>query len=571
MDSDLIYLLYEQCMSSTMDIASVFSALNHNPELKDLSCINFQRLLRCASALKDDVLQPQPHMVSVIAPPDILPPIITEFLSDLFHITLEAVDMLWDVVKDIVWVLPTELEEREAVETMFCLHGKDRGLTALVLYPPNKTCINAECNAQQCGSVLKKEEQCQIVVFTQAEDCATRTTTIIMLSDQGLGTIMEDYQVHCNSHDQDWQFKTSPTTEEVWDTFILLALLNDHECHSSRLRIPHDQYQKDRYTIAMHTRNEHIITHGQYELPHACHGCMRIFHMPDGMTHYTKVVVTDGVTVGRPCCAVPHCKNSLESTRHRFCSADPNHKQRETMCAVEGCDKLVAHDDHTGKYRKACANPVHLKMEDMKAVSTWSGKSKMQRTKTAKLNDALTSTGADEDALPVQDIDEWYNHNPSTGNVSLVQASSSSSTGVVNCLPLTSSMDSQMLDVCPDKDEAVKLKATFFWQRTNNEQLFICPCGVISGRGTMYHHEAVSNVLVLFEKIFSLPHARKPQHLIYDSNCNALREVESRKIKFFEGMGMCVDAFHHKTKHKASDTFCQQHCDMKAYPELLDE
>jgi hypothetical protein len=67
-------------------------------------------------------------VVSVIAPPDVLPPIITEFLSNSFHITLEAVDMLWDVVKDIMWVLPTELEEREAVETMFRLHGKDRGL-----------------------------------------------------------------------------------------------------------------------------------------------------------------------------------------------------------------------------------------------------------------------------------------------------------------------------------------------------------------------------------------------------------------------------------------------------------
>lgn len=71
--------------------------------------------------------------------------------------------------------------------------------------------------------------------------------------------------------------------------------------------------------------------------------------------------------------------------------------------------------------------------------------------------------------------------------------------------------------------------------------------------------------------MFSLPRARKPHHLIYDSNCNALREVESRQLKFFEGMGMCVDAFHHKTKHKASDRFCQERCDMKTYPELLDE
>ncbi|KAG1764414.1 hypothetical protein EDD22DRAFT_775946 [Suillus occidentalis] len=111
-----------------MDTASVFSALNHNPELKDLSYISFQRLLRCASALKDDILQPQPHAAPVTAAPDVLPPIITEFLSDSFHISLDAVDQLWDAVKDIVWALPTEVEEREAVEAMFLLHGKDRGL-----------------------------------------------------------------------------------------------------------------------------------------------------------------------------------------------------------------------------------------------------------------------------------------------------------------------------------------------------------------------------------------------------------------------------------------------------------
>lgn len=282
----------------------------------------------------------------------------------------------------------------------------------------------------------------------------------------------------------------------MWDSFVLLALLDDHRRHGSHLRIPHNNDQKDRYTLAMRARNEYIITHGQDELPHACCGCMRVFRMPDGTSRCTEVVVTDGVTVGRPCCAVPHCKNPLESQRHRFCSADPSHKQRETMCAVEGCDIPVVHDSHTGKYRKACADPIHLKMEDMKAASTRSGKSKTQRMKTAKLNNALTSAGVDEDMLPIQDLDEWYNHNPSTGNVRLVQATSTSSTGVTDCLPASSDPISQIPDTCQDKEESFKLKAMFFRQRTNNEQLFIRPCGVISGRGTMYHHEAVSNVLV---------------------------------------------------------------------------
>lgn len=32
---------------------------------------------------------------------------------------------------------------------------------------------------------------------------------------------------------------------------------------------------------------------------------------------------------------------------------------------------------------------------------------------------------------------------------------------------------------------------------------------------------------------------------------------------------MCVDAFHLRTKHKASDTFCRTRCDPKHYPELI--
>lgn len=298
----------------------------------------------------------------------------------------------------------------------------------------------------------------------------------------------------------DWQFKMSVTTEEVWDAFIILALLDGHQDQGTRLCVSHGNNQSDRFTAAMQARNEKIITHGQEELPHACLGCMRLFMLPDGTTRYTEVVVTDGVTVGHPCCAVPHCKNALASTRHRFCSVDLSHKYLETVCAVDGCDKPVVHDKSTGKPRKACNDPLHLRMEDAKSVLSRSGKSKTQRMKSAKLNDALAASSVDdahtlEDVLPVQDVDEWFEHDPLTGNVCLQQASVTSSTGIVDPSALLIEPRHNS-GACPSKDEVPKLKAVFFRKRTNNEQLFIRPCGVISGRGTMYHHEAVSNVLV---------------------------------------------------------------------------
>ena len=37
------------------------------------------------------------------------------------------------------------------------------------------------------------------------------------------------------------------------------------------------------------------------------------------------------------------------------------------------------------------------------------------------------------------------------------------------------------------------------------------------------------------------------------------------------GIGMCVDVWHFKNKHKVTHEYCQKHCNLIQYPELLDE
>ncbi|KAG1722830.1 uncharacterized protein EDB91DRAFT_1034169, partial [Suillus paluster] len=118
--------------------------------------------------LKDDIIQPQPHTVSIMAAPNILPPSITNFLSDVVAISPESVDALWDIMKDLAWVLPTVNEARADEENAFRLYGHQRGITSHTLYPPTKQCTNPECSAWQLGTVLKKEEQRQAVIFTHA-------------------------------------------------------------------------------------------------------------------------------------------------------------------------------------------------------------------------------------------------------------------------------------------------------------------------------------------------------------------------------------------------------------------
>ncbi|KAG2152954.1 hypothetical protein DEU56DRAFT_850012, partial [Suillus clintonianus] len=598
-----------------MDIRSLFSAMQQHDQLAIMPFLDLTTFLRCASLLKDDILQSQPHTVSVLIAPDVLPPSVNEFLAERFAFSEDTVDVLWDIVKDLVWMLPTAGEAADEEEEIFRLYGHKRGISKSIipkhtLYPPVKTCINPDCNAWRNNSLLKKEEQRRVVVFTHAQGAhpawsihlkcrvchmnyhhnysvkdGTRTyydgipsylqvaehqfiqlelamswmdLMQIPVSAMNCARVYDIGQSrrapNCNVN---WQFGSSLTTEEVWDSFTLLALLDDHHRTGIHLRVPHGGDQKDRFTHAMRERTERIITHGQEELQHACDGCLRVFEAPDGTLSRTEVVVTDGVTVGHPCCAVPRCTNPLANTRHQYCTIDPTHKRLEVICAVEGCNRPVTRDSQSGKLRKACDDPIHLQMEVLNVESMRSGKSRTRRQKLAKSGDAITSI----DNLPIQDGDEWYEHDGHTGDTRLVQPAVTISTGV----------DDEEDRACEAKETQGKLKAIFRRQRTNNEQLVVRPCGIINARSTMYHHEAVSNVLLLIEQIYSLPRARKPQHLIYNSNCNALREVRSRQIKFFDGVGMCVDAFHHRTKHKASDTLCREHCDMKAYPELLDE
>ena len=236
--------------------------------------------------------------------------------------------------------------------------------------------------------------------------------------------------------------------------------------------------QQDCFTAAMRVRTERIIVFGQDELPHACDGCVRIFKTADGRTLCTEVVVTDGVTIRRPCCAVPYCKNPLASNRHCFCSAKPTHHARKLICVVDGCERPVTTN------AKSCNDPLHSKMEKIYLDGLQSSKSKSQRQKLAWLDDALASQRPDDPQE--NDHEEWFEFHMHTNSVRVIRTTKTS-TGV-------SDLDSTW--TCNGIETTSKVKAVFRCCRTNNEQLVVRPCGIINGRGTMYHHEAISNVLV---------------------------------------------------------------------------
>jgi hypothetical protein len=62
----------------------------------------------------------------------------------------------------------------------------------------------------------------------------------------------------------------------------------------------------------------------------------------------------------------------------------------------------------------------------------------------------------------------------------------------------------------------------------------------------MFGAEAVSKFLVMVKNTFSVPGAQKPEHIFYDTNCDARQQAE--KDPWFKDVGMCVHAWHFRNK-----------------------
>jgi hypothetical protein len=79
-----------------------------------------------------------------------------------------------------------------------------------------------------------------------------------------------------------WQFGSKLTTDHVWDTFLILLLLEDHLQHHSQLQVPQTGSQNNQFNDVMDNRNNQIVPNGQFEMPHYCHKCLCVFQMDDG-------------------------------------------------------------------------------------------------------------------------------------------------------------------------------------------------------------------------------------------------------------------------------------------------
>ncbi|KAH9834909.1 uncharacterized protein C8Q71DRAFT_710647 [Rhodofomes roseus] len=225
----------------------------------------------------------------------------------------------------------------------------------------------------------------------------------------------------------------------VSDAFFLFALLRDHDEHETLLVLQNDTNQSIRLSSALLQRNTAMVGPGQEQWNHICDRCCA--QKVDGDT--MRAVVTDGVTVGRPCCGVHDCKGRLLSQRARFCDTHINY---ERQCSILGCEN----DAESGF--KTCTTESH------RAIET---------AHTAKRS-ALS------DGDPMLDDELDMDEEGGTG------ASTQSSP---------------------------KVRARFGRRWTHNEQLCVATCGVVLGRMTMYGSEAVSGVKVFLRRLFPTQHS----------------------------------------------------------------
>ena len=281
-----------------------------------------------------------------------------------------------------------------------------------------------------------------------------------------------------------WSLSLQIDVENVWNAFFTYALLLDHAERRATLNLAHQsESHMKRLLPALQARNSRMAGPGQEAWNHACNLCCHIFENEDGnyctfspsfchldffeiflgnlLIDPVRSTVTDGITIGRPCCAVHDCKETLPSVKHRYCIT---HLNNNNICAVESCGNPSVPNF------KTCADVSHRAAElryQERGKAMFQLKKQLERLHLSQTHDSL--------AMP--ELDENLQEGVGSDDEEAVSN-----------------------ELCDGKLETGNrtVKARFGRRRTHNEELCVSSCGVILGRATFYGSEAPNGVRVRF-------------------------------------------------------------------------
>ena len=77
--------------------------------------------------------------------------------------------------------------------------------------------------------------------------------------------------------DTRWQFNMEVTSDQVYDAFTILSLLEDCQLQNLTFVVPHGGPAKDRFTEAVRARNNRFRLTSQPVLLHFCNKCTRFY------------------------------------------------------------------------------------------------------------------------------------------------------------------------------------------------------------------------------------------------------------------------------------------------------
>lgn len=287
-----------------------------------------------------------------------------------------------------------------------------------------------------------------------------------------------------------WNFELAG--DHVWQGFVQLTLMEDCIEHHTILSVPQDGNQKARFMDAISQRNNRIRTYGQDELRHYCDKCTRFRKDDSGaLTSKYSVIVTDGITVGHPCCAIHNCHAPLNNNHDHFCPA-------HTATHAHKCAIIVCTNDALPK-SKVCHLAEHKAVEctyQLRGQSRFQLQQRLQRSQVAHPTDSVAQDVPLDDLVDDAPLEEDYILNVDADG--RVQATVTPNSGTTTSADeaVATTHESSSSSSSSSSATGRKLRARFGRRRTHNEQLVVAPCGMILARETFYGAEGVGSVIV---------------------------------------------------------------------------
>ncbi|KAJ7080155.1 hypothetical protein B0H15DRAFT_787367 [Mycena belliarum] len=341
----------------------------------------------------------------------------------------------------------------------------------------------------------------------------------------------------------DWQTTFQMDVDDVWNAFYTYSLRLDYHERQEVMELQHNApSQADRLRSLLEVRNSNMAGTGQEEWNHACDLCCYIYLDPDADKNdplFIRSTVTDGITMGHPCCGVLDCQERLRSVKDKFCLT---HQKLNKQCCITTCRDEVEPGFRT------CTNPDH---RDIELYHYQLGKAMFQLKNRLQLSYNGSTL---PDSLP-----ESQPAPPSS------RLPPSEDEEIELVLPAA-----EICDGKPAKGNRT-VRARFSRKRTHNEQLSVYSCGITPGRATFFGSEAPNGVREFWMKLWPTK-ASLPAVLWHDNNCSIVKMLRNDPDEYmrhyFDNVALPVDVFHFKSKHKETDLDCGANCNPYIWPEL---